>query len=107
AASSLAKLREFAASMGLEGASLGNGSGLYDNNRISAGEMTELLTRIYADFRIRSEFLASMAIMGEDGTTRSRLDGSSADGWVRVKTGTLDGVSALSGYIGLLGRRPV
>ena len=83
---------------------LGNGSGLYDNNRMSAGQLTSLLAQVHQDFRIYGDFLASLAIMGEDGTTRRRLDGTEHAGWVRAKTGTLDGVSALSGYAAVEGR---
>ncbi|MCA9687350.1 MAG: D-alanyl-D-alanine carboxypeptidase, partial [Myxococcales bacterium] len=62
---------------------------------------------VYADFRYRADFLASLAIMGADGTTRRRLDESAARGYVRVKTGTLDDVSTLSGYVGGEGRDPI
>lgn len=85
----------------------GNGSGLYDTNRISAAQMTTLLAAIDADDRIRPDFLASLSIMGVDGTTRSRNKKGSAAQWVRVKTGTLDGISCLSGYAGAQGRRPI
>lgn len=90
-----------------EGLQLGNGSGLYDNNRVTPAQMTALLAAVYKDFRIRPDFLASLAVMGTDGTTRSRLEETPSAGWIRVKTGTLDGVSALSGYVGAMGRKPV
>ena len=109
AAASLALLREWTAEIGMpqDGMVLGNGSGLYANNLISPAALTHLLAHVYADFRIRSDYLASLAIMGGDGTTRSRLSDSPADGWVRVKTGTLDDVSALSGYAGGHDRDPI
>jgi len=90
-----------------EGLKLGNGSGLYDTNRVSAAQFTALLRAVYRDARIQPDYMASLAIMGVDGTTRSRLKKSTRRGWLRVKTGTLDGVSALSGYAGAPGRRPI
>jgi len=90
-----------------EGLELGNGSGLYDTNRISTAQLTALLRAVYRDLRLRPDYLASLAIMGVDGTTRSRLRKSSRAGWVRAKTGTLDGVSALSGYAGAPDRDPI
>lgn len=106
---SLDVLREWTRALGVpqSGLRLGNGSGLYDNNRISAAQMTHVLARMYADFRYRADYLASFAVMGVDGTTRKRLDESPARRWVRAKTGTLDGVSALSGYAGAEGRAPI
>jgi serine-type D-Ala-D-Ala carboxypeptidase/endopeptidase (penicillin-binding protein 4) len=108
-AGALARVREHLAAIGVptEGLQLGNGSGLYDTNRISAAQLTALLAAVYRDERVRPDFMASLAIMGVDGTTRSRLRGSSRAGWLRVKTGTLDGVSALSGYAGAPDRRPI
>ncbi|MCX4242429.1 D-alanyl-D-alanine carboxypeptidase/D-alanyl-D-alanine endopeptidase [Paraliomyxa miuraensis] len=105
----LGRVRAHLAALGVpsEGLSLGNGSGLYDTNRISPAQLTALLSAVYADLRVRPDFLASLAIMGVDGTTRSRLRKSSRAGWIRAKTGTLDGVSALSGYAGAPDRDPI
>jgi D-alanyl-D-alanine carboxypeptidase/D-alanyl-D-alanine-endopeptidase (penicillin-binding protein 4) len=93
-------LRKWSRDIGMPqaGLKIGNGSGLYDNNRISAGQLTWLLDHVHHDFRTKADFMASLAIMGIDGTTKSRLSDSDAAGWIRVKTGTLDSVSALSGY---------
>lgn len=105
----LARVRAHLEGLGLptQGLLLGNGSGLYDTNRISPALFTALLAAVYRDARIQPDYMASLAIMGVDGTTRSRLDDSARRGWVRVKTGTLDGVSALSGYAGAPGRPPI
>lgn len=86
---------------------LGNGSGLYDTNRISPVQLTHLLARVHRDFRIAGDFLASLPIAGADGTLRSRLQDTGAERFVRAKTGTLDQVSALSGYAGALGKPPI
>lgn len=109
AEAALERMREYTEAIGMPqtGLVLGNGSGLYDNNMISPAAMTHLLAHVYGDFRYRSDYLASLAIMGTDGTTRSRLHDSEAAGWIRVKTGTLDDVSALSGYAGTSGRDPI
>jgi serine-type D-Ala-D-Ala carboxypeptidase/endopeptidase (penicillin-binding protein 4) len=109
AEAALELLREYTREIGMPQAGLviGNGSGLYANNFISPRALTYLLTHVYGDFRYRSDYLASLAIMGADGTTRSRLQESDARDWVRVKTGTLDDVSALSGYAGAIGRDPI
>ncbi|MEM6295210.1 MAG: D-alanyl-D-alanine carboxypeptidase/D-alanyl-D-alanine-endopeptidase [Myxococcota bacterium] len=91
----------------LNGARLTNGSGLYDTNRVTPQHVTTLLAKMFGDFRYRADYLASLAVMGVDGTTRSRLADTDATRWVRVKTGTLDGISALSGYAGAKGRKPI
>jgi D-alanyl-D-alanine carboxypeptidase/D-alanyl-D-alanine-endopeptidase (penicillin-binding protein 4) len=105
----LEQLRAYTQEIGMpqEGLVLGNGSGLYANNLISARALTHLLAHVYGDFRVRYDFIASLAIMGADGTTRSRLRESDARGFIRVKTGTLDEVSALSGYAGARDRDPI
>jgi D-alanyl-D-alanine carboxypeptidase/D-alanyl-D-alanine-endopeptidase (penicillin-binding protein 4) len=44
-------------------------------------------------------FVASLPVSGRTGTLRYRLSDKGMAGRVRAKTGTLDGVSALSGYV--------
>ncbi|MFV8755784.1 D-alanyl-D-alanine carboxypeptidase/D-alanyl-D-alanine-endopeptidase [Nannocystaceae bacterium ST9] len=109
AEAALEALRKWTRDVGMPqtGLRIGNGSGLYDNNRISASQLTWLLDHVHDDFRIKADFKASLAIMGVDGTTKSRLSDSDAAGWIRVKTGTLDSVTALSGYASAPGGEPL
>ena len=62
--------------------------------------MSSLLRKIYYDLSVAPEFMSSLAMAGIDGTIRNRFMGTDAVGLVRAKTGTLNGVSALSGYVG-------
>jgi serine-type D-Ala-D-Ala carboxypeptidase/endopeptidase (penicillin-binding protein 4) len=77
-----------------------NGSGLGHQNRVTPSGMVTLLRSLYFDPRIGAEMLQSLSVGGIDGTTRSRFRNSSAFGRVRAKTGTLNGKSILSGYVG-------
>jgi D-alanyl-D-alanine carboxypeptidase/D-alanyl-D-alanine-endopeptidase (penicillin-binding protein 4) len=45
------------------------------------------------------EFISSLPLAGIDGTLRSRMQ-NTAQGSVRLKTGRLDGVTAVAGYVG-------
>jgi len=85
-------------------ATLVNGSGLFDGNLIAASHLTSLLSHVYQTPRVRSEFLAHLAVAGQDGTLHRRLRDLPAPGIVRAKTGTLNDVIALSGYV--LGDQP-
>ena len=74
-----------------------DGSGLTVGNRSSAGDIVKLLNR----GRKRAfgpAFVDSLAVAGRSGTLADRMRGSAAEGRCRAKTGTLTGVSALSGY---------
>jgi D-alanyl-D-alanine carboxypeptidase/D-alanyl-D-alanine-endopeptidase (penicillin-binding protein 4) len=84
-----------------------NGSGLYDADRLSPQAMVQVLRQTYRDFRVGADFVASLAVAGADGTVTHRMQGSAAERYVRVKTGTLDGVSCLSGFAGASGRPPL
>src|SRR5437899_9558248 len=50
-------------------------------------------------FPVASEFVSSLGIAARDGTLRLRMEGTEAAGRLRAKTGTLEGVTALSGYV--------
>jgi D-alanyl-D-alanine carboxypeptidase/D-alanyl-D-alanine-endopeptidase (penicillin-binding protein 4) len=80
-----------------------NGSGLNDTNRFSAAQISRLLTFMQRQFPTAPEYLSSLGIAGMDGTLRYRFEGSDAVGRLRAKTGTLENVSALSGYVMAIG----
>lgn len=74
-----------------------NGSGLSRATRISALQMAAVLRTAYRS-RFAPEFVTSLPLAGIDGTLRSRMHGTAA-GSVRLKTGHLDGVTAVAGYV--------
>lgn len=76
-----------------------NGSGLTHSNRLRPADLGQLLYKLYHSLDLGPEFLQSLAVGGIDGTISHRFHGALA-GLVRGKTGTLDGVSVLSGYVG-------
>lgn len=78
---------------------LGNGSGLNDVNRVTPALVTEVLQRMYQRFDVRPEFVASLAVAGLSGTIGSRFSDTPAVSRIRAKTGSLTGVSTLSGYV--------
>jgi D-alanyl-D-alanine carboxypeptidase/D-alanyl-D-alanine-endopeptidase (penicillin-binding protein 4) len=80
-----------------------NGSGLNDANRFSAAQTNKLLVYMMERFQVMPEFISSVGIAGKDGTLKYRFEGSDAVGLLRAKTGTLETVSALSGYVESVG----
>jgi D-alanyl-D-alanine carboxypeptidase/D-alanyl-D-alanine-endopeptidase (penicillin-binding protein 4) len=85
-----------------------NGSGLFDANRASPWSIARLLRAAFLDPALSADFTAQLAIGGVDGTLRSRFRAWAGRRAIRAKTGTLDGVSTLSGYIlGPAGRPPI
>ena len=75
-----------------------NGSGLSRSGRISARHLGELLGYAWRG-ALMPEYVSSLPIPGVDGTLRRRLGDSSAAGHAHIKTGYLDGVRAIAGYI--------
>ena len=75
-----------------------DGSGLSRQNLITAHSTIRLLTYLNRH-AIADTFRATLPIAGVDGTLRSRMRGTRAEGNARAKTGTLQNVSALSGYV--------
>jgi D-alanyl-D-alanine carboxypeptidase/D-alanyl-D-alanine-endopeptidase (penicillin-binding protein 4) len=87
------------AGVNTRGLVLRNGSGLYDANRVSARQLAQVLRANWRRPAVRDEFVAQLAVGGGDGTLRHRLHIAGAERMVRAKTGTLDDVIALSGYV--------
>ena len=78
---------------------LADGSGLSLYNYLTAEAQVRLLR--YAWFRdeIYQQLLPTLPIAGEDGTLKKRMTDTAAQGNVQAKTGSVTGVSALTGYL--------
>lgn len=75
-----------------------NGSGLSRKERISARHMGKMLVSAYQS-PVMPEFISSLPIAAADGTLKSRYSGTSAKGRAHLKTGALDNVRAIAGYV--------
>ena len=77
---------------------LENGAGLSRESRISARDLGRLLLDA-SDSRYQAEFISSFALGGLDGTLRRRFTQEDLRGRVHLKTGRLDDVFAMAGYV--------
>jgi D-alanyl-D-alanine carboxypeptidase/D-alanyl-D-alanine-endopeptidase (penicillin-binding protein 4) len=77
---------------------LANGSGLSREERLTARHMGQLLLAGYAS-PYMPEFLSSLPISAMDGTLQRRFGGGSLEGRLHLKTGSLDGVRTMAGYL--------
>jgi serine-type D-Ala-D-Ala carboxypeptidase/endopeptidase (penicillin-binding protein 4) len=77
---------------------LDDGSGLSMNDMITANATVQLLT-FMSKHRYFQSFRDALPIAGVDGTLRTRMRGTPAEGNLRAKTGSLSSVASLSGYV--------
>ena len=75
-----------------------NGSGLSRIAHFSAKQMARLLEIAYHDAYM-PEFLASLSLLGRDGTLYKRFRNEDLAGRAHLKTGTINDVTAVSGYM--------
>lgn len=75
-----------------------NGSGLSRAEKISPATMGQILMMGY-HAPTMPELLSSLPIAGLDGTMRKRLVDSNIAGRAHIKTGYIDGVRAIAGYV--------
>lgn len=94
-------VQDYLLSLGIppEDFALVNGSGLSRDLRLRPSHLTAVLVDMAHDEQVGAEYEASLAIGGTDGTLWSRFKGPDRVGKVRGKTGTLNGVHCLTGYI--------
>lgn len=76
-----------------------DGSGLSRYNYVTADAIVRVLTQVWRDEELRGPFLASLPIGGVDGTLAARMTTPALRGRVQAKTGTINHVRALSGYL--------
>ena len=78
---------------------IADGSGLSRYNYVTSDALVRILRQMRADPKHASPFAESLPIAGRDGPLSRRLAGTAAEGRVRAKTGTVDNVRAIAGYV--------
>ncbi len=76
-----------------------DGSGLSRHNLVTPAALVQVFNYMARQSKYSDAWLNALTIGGVDGTLQSRFKGTKAAGNVRGKTGTIDQVSALSGYV--------
>jgi D-alanyl-D-alanine carboxypeptidase/D-alanyl-D-alanine-endopeptidase (penicillin-binding protein 4) len=93
-------VRNFLTQAGIDPAGLVmlDGSGLSRADLVTADTTLQLLTYMNRH-RYGAVFREALPVAGVDGTLRTRMRGTPAQGNVRAKTGTLSTATSLSGYV--------
>ena len=78
---------------------LADGSGLSRYNYVTSDALVRILRQMRADPTHAPAFTDALPVTGRDGTLSRRLAGTAAEGRVRAKTGTVDNVRAIAGYV--------
>lgn len=76
-----------------------NPAGFSRDNRTSSRFLGSFLDQVRSEFSFFPEYLSSLPIAGVDGTLRKRMVDTAATRMVRAKTGLLNGVAGLAGYV--------
>jgi D-alanyl-D-alanine carboxypeptidase/D-alanyl-D-alanine-endopeptidase (penicillin-binding protein 4) len=95
------RIQEFyraAFELGPEAVGITDGSGLSKDNRLSARTLAIILRGAYHDFEVGPEFVSSLKIIGGE-PWRLKLKDANLTRRVRVKTGHLDRVTSVCGYL--------
>ena len=82
----------------IPGFALENGSGLSRNERVTARGLAEVLDAAWHS-PFMPEFAASLPLSATDGTLRNRFRAAGMQGRLRLKTGRIDNVNALAGFV--------
>jgi D-alanyl-D-alanine carboxypeptidase/D-alanyl-D-alanine-endopeptidase (penicillin-binding protein 4) len=97
----LTLVKAYLASIGIDTTAivLGDGSGLSPYNLVSPDAIVTLLQKQYENKTTFQRFYESLPLAGVEGTLKNRMQNTRAFKNVKAKTGTLLGVSTLSGYV--------
>ena len=93
-------VREWLAEHGMdfEELRIDNGAGLSRDSRVTARHLGNMLRYAY-ESPYMPEYLSSLSLSGLDGTLSRRFQDGSLTGLAHMKTGSLDHVSAVAGYL--------
>jgi len=81
------------------GTAVVDGSGISRFDQVTVGSIAGLLEKMYFDVANFDDFYNSLSIAGVDGTLEKRMNGTPVKNNFHGKTGTLNGVSSISGYL--------
>jgi len=98
----VAAVRQTLSNLGidLQGAKIYDGSGLSRHDRLRAETLVDVLQLASAsDHPELRSVVTGLSVAAYDGSLADRFDRSPGRGWVRAKTGTLTGTSALAGLV--------
>jgi len=76
-----------------------NGSGLSRDILLAPSALGAVLVDMYGNLDLAPEFRSTLAVGGRDGTLWHRFREDGMEGRVRAKTGSLNGVFCLAGYV--------
>ncbi len=97
-----AAVRQVLAGLGIDlpGAKIYDGSGLSRDDRLDARSLVSVLQLAASgDHPELRSVVTGLPVAAYDGSLEDRFEGSPGRGWVRAKTGTLRGTSALAGLV--------
>ena len=80
------------------GLAIENGAGLSRIERVTPALLGNMLAQAYRS-PLMPEFVSSLPLVGYDGTMRRRLKTQSVAGQAHIKTGTLNDVRSIAGYV--------
>ncbi|UCH48312.1 MAG: D-alanyl-D-alanine carboxypeptidase/D-alanyl-D-alanine-endopeptidase [Betaproteobacteria bacterium] len=80
------------------GLEVDNGSGLSRSSRLTPRQLGQVLIEAWRS-PLMPELVASLPLVAVDGTMKKRLDESPVAGRAHVKTGYLEGVRSIAGYV--------
>lgn len=86
-------------SIDLSHALLTDGSGLSRRDLLTPSQTVALLRFLFDRFPLTYEYIAALPVSGRDGTLQRRFKRPEQQDMVRAKTGTMAGISSLSGYL--------
>jgi D-alanyl-D-alanine carboxypeptidase/D-alanyl-D-alanine-endopeptidase (penicillin-binding protein 4) len=86
-----------------EGTAVVDGSGISRFDQVTPGAIVGLLEKMYFDINDFEDYYNSLSVAGLDGTLKDRMKETEAEKNFRGKTGTLNGVSSISGYLSTSG----
>jgi D-alanyl-D-alanine carboxypeptidase/D-alanyl-D-alanine-endopeptidase (penicillin-binding protein 4) len=93
-------IQDWFARLGIDpqGLQLENGSGLSRTERISPYQLGSMLNHAFAS-PVMPELMSSLPVLGMDGTMKKRANGHAVAGRAHIKSGSLDNVRAVAGYV--------